>query len=66
LPGKGWGNRLTLPFRDFITDYEFSSPLISINAFATPDYSDNYRIGKVRAIYTNQAVAGSKSYFGVA
>lgn len=54
---------LALPFRDFITDYEFSSPLISIDAFATADYNDNFRIGKVRAIYSSSAVVNAKSSF---
>jgi hypothetical protein len=35
-----------------------------IEAFATPSYSDNYRIGKFRPIYTsNDAVANAKSSF---
>lgn len=55
--------QLTIPFRDFVTDYEFSSPIISIKAFATSDYSDNYRIGRVRAIYIGQEINGSKTAF---
>lgn len=55
--------QLQVPFRDFVTDYEFSSPVISIKATSTPDYYDNYRIGKVRGIYSGQGINGSKTPF---
>jgi hypothetical protein len=42
---------LQVPFKDFTTDYSFNSPFLIISAFATFDYSDNYRIGRVRPIY---------------
>lgn len=42
---------LQVPFRDFTTDYEFNSSLLILSAFATTDFNDNYRIGRIRPIY---------------
>jgi hypothetical protein len=43
--------QLQVPFRNFTTDYEFDSSLLILSAFATSDFSDNYRIGRIRPIY---------------
>jgi len=54
---------LSVPFRDFVTDYEFNSPLLILSAFATSDYSDNFRIGKIRPVYNINNSLAPKSGF---
>lgn len=50
------------PLRDFTVDYEFGSPIIIVEAFATSDFFENYRVGYVRPVYDEPVITNSVSF----